>query len=194
MPDELLTVFRLCFLALLYLFFFRVLRAIWTEVNSVPEPVADAPTKLSRKAKKAIKNAPSAVPVAVGGPGAAAAAATSAAPTAPPTAVPQAATAPQASTRPRILRVIDPPNLAGLEYALTDGLTFGRGGSSTVVLDDNFMSTHHLRVSEAPQGWFADDLGSTNGTYLNRVRIGGTVELAVGDQLQMGNVILEVSP
>ena len=47
MPDELLTVFKLCFLALLYLFFFRVLRAVWTEVTAsmAPAPTTDlAPT------------------------------------------------------------------------------------------------------------------------------------------------------
>ena len=42
MPDQLLTVLKLCLLALLYLFFLRVLRAVWTEVNppSAPSPAA----------------------------------------------------------------------------------------------------------------------------------------------------------
>lgn len=181
MPDQLLTIFRLCFLVLLYLFFFRVLRAIWTEITAVPEPVGAPGEKLSRKARKALKNAP------------APAAHAPSQPQQPVAATPAPATPPAGPTgHPRALRAIDPPHLAGLSYPLANGMTFGRAGSCTVVLDDTFMSGTHLRLSEGPDGWFAEDLGSTNGTYLNRVRFADAVALTVGDQLQMGNVVLEV--
>lgn len=184
MPDQLLTIFRLCFLVLLYLFFFRVLRAIWTEITAVPEPVGAPGEKLSRKARKALKNAP------------APAAHAPSQPQQPVAATPAPATPPAGPAgptgHPRALRAIDPPHLAGLSYPLANGMTFGRAGSCTVVLDDTFMSGTHLRLSEGPDGWFAEDLGSTNGTYLNRVRFTDAVALTVGDQLQMGNVVLEV--
>lgn len=186
MPDQLLTIFRLCFLVLLYLFFFRVLRAIWTEISAVPEPVT-APAKeakLSRKARKQLKNAEPVAPVVP-----------QAAAFAPPQTdhvAAQQAPAPQPAGRPRALRAIDPPHLAGLTYPLSDGMTFGRASNCSVVLDDTFMSGTHLRIVEAPNGWYVDDLNSTNGTYLNRVRVSGAVELAIGDLLQIGNVVLEV--
>ncbi|MCB1284504.1 MAG: FHA domain-containing protein [Microthrixaceae bacterium] len=182
MPDQLLTIFRLCFLVLLYLFFFRVLRAIWTEVNSVPAPFDGPAPKLSRKARKAIRSAPG------DGAGAPPAPIT----TSPP---PEPTVSPTTSRRlgtPNALRVIDPPHLAGVDYPLADNLIFGRGGSAAVVFDDAFMSTLHLRITATGRRWFAEDLGSTNGTYINRVRVTGIVELSLGDQIQMGNVVLEV--
>lgn len=185
MPDQLLTIFRLCFLVLLYLFFFRVLRAIWTEITAVPESVTGQKRepKRSRRERKALRTAAAAHPEPV-----------PAQPVAPtPAAAASSAPLARGGAQPGALRVVEPPHLAGLSYPLADGMTFGRAAICSVVLDDAFMSGSHLRISRTVEGWFAEDLDSTNGTYLNRVRVTAPVELTVGDHVQIGNVVMEVT-
>lgn len=163
MPDELLTIFKICFLVLLYLFFFRVLRAVWTEVNAapagvVPEPVATAKEKAPKSSRRRAK---------------------------------QAAPPPE-PMGPSVLVAVDPAHLAGIEYPLADGMTLGRGGDATIVLEDSFLSTRHATFARRDGEWVVEDLGSTNGTYVNNVKVDRLARLHTGDRVQVGNVILEV--
>lgn len=172
MPDELLTIFKLCFLVLLYLFFFRVLRAVWTEVNATQNACAGA----------AAGPAPAPVPVPVPAPE----------PSEPKrrrrAKAPAAAATP---TGPSHLVAVDPEHLAGIEYTLQDGMTLGRG-DATIVLDDGFLSGKHARFDHRDGQWSVADLGSTNGTYVNNVKVDQVTHLDLGDRVQVGNVILEV--
>lgn len=165
MPDELLTIFKICFLVLLYLFFFRVLRAVWTEVNAAPVGT-DGPPAKAPKAPKSPK--PAKAPRSV----------------APPEPAPP--------TVPTSLAAVDPPHLAGIEYPLANGMTIGRGGDSTVVIEDSFLSTHHAAFERRDGEWVVVDEGSTNGTYVNNVKVDRVTRLHLGDRVQVGNVILEV--
>jgi hypothetical protein len=166
-PDELLTIFKVCFLVLLYLFFFRVLRAVWTEVNAAPagaEPLT--PTKAPKAPKpakrvKAKKSEPAPAP-------------------------------PPEPEGPSRLVAVDPPHLAGIEYALTDGMTVGRGSDATLVLDDNFLSSRHASFHLRDDDWVVEDLGSTNGSYVNNVKVDRISRLHTGDRVQVGNVMFEV--
>ncbi|NMM96957.1 FHA domain-containing protein [Bifidobacterium sp. DSM 109960] len=74
---------------------------------------------------------------------------------------------------PTLLVIIDGP-LAGSSIPLTgDAITMGRSASNTVVLDDEFVSSHHARVYRDPASgqWAIEDLGSTNGTIVNDQRL-----------------------
>lgn len=150
--EQLLNVLKLCLLALLYLFFLRVLRAVWVEVKG---------------------------PALAGGP--------------------KAAPAPAPKERhrrrrtPTQLRIVAPPELVGLRFDLTDEFTLGRAAGCQVTLDDTYASQIHARVFHRDGQYYVEDLGSTNGTWLNRAKVTGPLELQHGDQIQIGNTVLEVA-
>lgn len=72
-----------------------------------------------------------------------------------------------------------------------EALTIGRGSTCEVVLSDNYASQFHARVFPHNGSWFVEDLGSTNGTYLNRVKVSSPSPLAAGDQIRIGKTTLE---
>src|SRR4051812_36521732 len=62
--------------------------------------------------------------------------------------------------------------LQGTTLELSDTpVTLGRGHDCTLVLDDDYASTHHARLVPQGEGWMVEDLGSTNGTYLGRAKV-----------------------
>jgi len=77
-------------------------------------------------------------------------------------------------------------------FTLDGELTFGRSDTCGVPLDDTYVSTLHARLFAKDGTWFVEDLGSTNGTYLNRVKVAGPMVMQKGDRLQVGNTVLEV--
>ena len=75
---------------------------------------------------------------------------------------------------------------AGSRFALGPGLTTaGRHPESTIFLDDITVSRRHAEIESTPEGFVVRDVGSLNGTYLNRERI-EQATLANGDELQIG--------
>lgn len=74
-----------------------------------------------------------------------------------------------------------------------DALTIGRGESCQVVLGDTYASQVHARVYPRDGGWFVEDLGSTNGTYLNRIKVSEPTPLGVGDEIRIGKTTLEAA-
>ena len=157
MPEQLLTILKLCLLALLYLFFLRVLRAVWAEVT---------PPKLAAEQ--------AAVPAAA-----------TAAPR------PKAARSPKKGAVPTKLIVIEPAGRAGGEYSIGDEVTLGRAPGCSIVLDEQFVSQVHSRVFQRDNSVFVEDLGSTNGTWINGIRAVGQMHARPGDRVQIGNVVLE---
>jgi hypothetical protein len=77
-------------------------------------------------------------------------------------------------------------------FPLDGELTFGRADSCRVQLDDTYVSTLHARMFSKDGTWFVEDLGSTNGTYLNRVKVTSPSPIAVGDEIRIGKTIAEV--
>jgi FHA domain-containing protein len=72
-------------------------------------------------------------------------------------------------------------------------LTIGRGGQNDLVLSgDEFASARHVRVEARRDGVWVQDLGSTNGTYVNGSRVAGAQRLAPGDVLRVGETDLRV--
>jgi hypothetical protein len=92
----------------------------------------------------------------------------------------------------RELVFLEPAPLAGTSTPLAAEMTIGRGSGCTIVVDDHFISSVHTRVFQRDENWLVEDLGSTNGTYLNRKKVTGSTVIHRGDQIQVGNAILEV--
>jgi pSer/pThr/pTyr-binding forkhead associated (FHA) protein len=77
------------------------------------------------------------------------------------------------------------PN-SGSKFALdADVVTAGRHPDSDIFLDDITVSRRHAEVRRTPSGYLVRDVGSLNGTYLNRERV-EEAELSDGDELQVG--------
>ncbi len=82
---------------------------------------------------------------------------------------------------------------AGSELPVDGELILGREhGSADFVIDDAGVSRRHARVIADNGGVIVEDLGSSNGTYVNGERISGPVELGAGDEVQVGATVLGV--
>ena len=76
---------------------------------------------------------------------------------------------------------------AGARFLLdTERVSVGRHPDSDIFLDDISVSRRHATFSRAGEGYVVSDLGSLNGTYVNRDRIDGDVTLSGGDEVQIG--------
>jgi hypothetical protein len=74
----------------------------------------------------------------------------------------------------------------GAVFSLDVVTTLGRAASNTVVVDDQFASTEHARLTFRGRSWYLEDLGSTNGTYVSGERIEAPVALGFGDEFTLG--------
>ena len=151
MSDALLTLLKWCLLALVYLFFFRVLQATWfgSTTNVAVRRVGG--TKGTNRRNKLA--------------------------------------APLESLS---LVVLEPPASAGLQYEVMGEMTIGRAAGCQITLDDTYISQLHARVSPGDSGVVVEDLGSTNGTYLNRQRVTTPVLGGPGDRIQLGGIVMEL--
>jgi pSer/pThr/pTyr-binding forkhead associated (FHA) protein len=169
MSEQLLTILKICLLVLLYLFFVRVLRSVWVEING-PRPAKRQP-----------------VPVPAGataGPSAGGAVATASKP----------ATGRKARhSPPTHLTVIEPPAQKGRTYSLGDELTVGRAPGCQIMVDDTYASQLHARVFTRDGQLLVEDLGSTNGTFLGDAKVAGPTAMHRGDHLRVGNTVMEVT-
>lgn len=167
MTEELLGVFKICLLALLYLFFARVLWAVWSEVRPSPVRTADPRNQAQLPADPTLPTVPAG---GNGGP------------------------RPGKGRGGRVARmtVIEPKARKGLVFAVNTELTIGRADGCTVCIpDDGFISQLHARVFTQDGEVFVEDLRSTNGSYLNGQRLTRVMPVGKGDRLQMGNTVLE---
>ena len=74
----------------------------------------------------------------------------------------------------------------GSEFELGDGATMGRADGSDIPVDDPFASSVHARIFPRGQFMYIEDMGSTNGTYLNGRRLRAAERLKVGDTVRIG--------
>lgn len=158
MPDPVLTLLKYVFLAILYLFFLRVLRAVWVE---------------TREPKPAPMPAPEPVPAAA------------------PAPMDRGAT--NGAFGPEKLVVVSPDDMKGMEFPIGGEATVGRAGGCAVLLGaDTFVSQMHARLFRRDGSIFVEDLGSTNGTFLNGKKVSAPVSIRKGDKVQFGRTTLEV--
>ena len=163
MSDQLLLLLRVGLLALVYLTFFRVLRAVWVELRTESRVVVAAPVV---------------VPASAPTPG----------PVAPPAAAIVDGGGPVAAR----LVVLAPAPLAGTVFDLQTETTIGRAPGCAVVVDDPRVSKLHARLFHSGGRWVVEDLGSTNGTLLNDHVLDLAKNVGPGDRIQVGEHVLEL--
>ena len=93
---------------------------------------------------------------------------------------------------PRKLSVVEGDSLKGQSFELSDELILGRADKCHIKIEDPYASQVHARVYAKGDGFVVEDLGSTNGTYVNRRRIASATELQRGDQIKIGKTVLEL--
>ena len=167
MTDQVLDVLKLVLLALLYLFFARVLWAVWSEVRQPanarqageplvqpsPTPAGGVPAPAGRRSPKPAKG--------------------------------------RRGTPARLV-TLEPKERRGTAFALGATVTIGREADNTIVItDDAYISSHHATISMADGLVVVDDLGSRNGTYLNGAKLTQRHTVHAGDRIQVGYTVLE---
>lgn len=155
MSDQLLNTLKVALLCLLYLFFARVLWAVWTEVR-----VPSAPGLTAARLKNRLTPLSGKTP---------------------------------ALAEPSKLLMVEPPSMRGSTLSLQQEVVVGRSTDCDVTLpDDPFVSTKHARFFRDGDTWYVEDLGSTNGTLVNAVRISAPQTLRIDDRVQTGSAVFEV--
>jgi pSer/pThr/pTyr-binding forkhead associated (FHA) protein len=106
---------------------------------------------------------------------------------------------PEAAARPARRKKKEIPQLVvitadrnvGTRYMLTEELRVGRAASSNILIDDTYASQQHARIYSSNGGFYVEDLGSTNGTYVNGRKISYPLELRIGDRIKIGKTVFE---
>ena len=89
--------------------------------------------------------------------------------------------------------VVTGGNLAGTTITLADQqITIGRAADATLVLTDDYASTRHARLFPQNGEWIVEDLGSTNGTYLDRQKVTQPMPVPIGVPIRIGKTVLEL--
>lgn len=144
MTPQLIRLLSFGLVILIYLFFFRVLRAVWVGVRPARVPAA-----------RRIRPAP-------------------------------------VAAEPTHLVIRTPPERQGERYPLSDDLSVGRAAGCEITIDDSYASQVHARIFRRDEQLLLEDLGSTNGTYLNRQKVGSATVITPHDQIQVGSTVFEV--
>ncbi|KAB8286776.1 FHA domain-containing protein [Bifidobacterium ramosum] len=164
------------FLALLWVFVWLAMRSLHKDMEAYSPRASRTHRKKERLARKAVQ-APA--PVAT----------SSAVPVRTPTSE-----MPESGNDLTLLVIIDGP-LAGASVPLTgDSISLGRSATNTVVLDDEFVSSHHARVYQDPAtgAWAIEDLHSTNGTVVNGQKITNPTILSARVPVRIGATTFEL--
>jgi len=159
-----LTVIRIAFLALLWLFVIAAVGVVRTDLFGTSTP--------SRRQAR-MQRQPRPRPAAPG----------------PPAKPPRGG---RAGRAPQQL-LVTAGTLAGTSLGLADQqITIGRANDATLVLNDDYASTRHARLFPQDGQWIVEDLGSTNGTYLDRQKVTRPTPVPVGVPIRIGKTVLEL--
>jgi FHA domain len=147
-PVIVLDLLKYLFIAVLYIFMARAVRAIYLELkpDRGTSAVAPAPKGGAKKSSKA----------------------------------------------PRKAVVVEGDNMKGKSFDLNHEIVIGRGEKCHVILDDSYVSQVHARLYPRGTSVVVEDMGSTNGTYLNRKRVSSPTELKRGDKVKIGRTVMEL--
>lgn len=196
-PSELtLLVLRLGFLLVLWLFIFGIVFALRSDlfgqrVRKLATPATPAPAAVG-----APFATPPPAPVPVGA-FAQPPSASSSAPTeqfSRPTSAPPAPSGPEKATvQTATCLVITSGPKAGTEFPLgSEPITIGRSSDSSLVIRDDYTSTHHARLMLWHDDWMVQDLDSTNGTFLDGKRVAVPTSVPLGSTVKIGATSFEL--
>jgi hypothetical protein len=76
----------------------------------------------------------------------------------------------------------------------TQPVLLGRADDSTLVLTDEYASERHARLIRRGDDWYVEDLGSTNGTYLDRSKVTTAVRVPIATPVRVGKTVIELRP
>ena len=160
--NAILRVMQWAVIALIFIFFLRVIRAVWVEMSPVTIRKPRSVRRQERRERRAAARPPE---------------------------------RPQEKRRRQLyLKVVQPSDHVGRTFDLDDELTIGRSpGCGVAMPDDIYTSTLHARLFRRNDQLWVEDLGSTNGTFVNAEQISKAVRLGRGDHLQIGSTVFEVA-
>jgi hypothetical protein len=93
---------------------------------------------------------------------------------------------------PSKLIVLDEKGRKIGSHRLGGTIQIGRAPSCQIRLTDNYISQLHAKISDRNGSWVVEDLGSTNGTYLNQRKVTVPTEISAGDKIRLGKTVVEV--
>ncbi|MDJ0348732.1 FHA domain-containing protein [Cryobacterium sp. PH29-G1] len=179
-----LLVLRIGFLLLLWMFIFGIVYALRSDLfgHRVRKMKTDAAAAPAAAPAAAFPAAPAPVPAPA------------------PTAVPApaaraspAAGAGQATSQNTTRLVITSGPKAGTEFPLgTETITIGRSSDSSLVIRDDYTSTHHARLMLWNDEWMLQDLDSTNGTFLAGSRVTVPTKIPLNASVKIGATSFEL--
>ncbi len=162
--NAVLRVMQWSVVALIFLFFLRVIRAVWVEMS--PAVVRKSRAERRQERRDASSSASASRP----------------------------AKRKKEKRKSLFLTIVEPSDHKGRTFDLDDELTVGRSpGCGVPMPDDVYTSTVHARLFRHNDQLWVEDLGSTNGTFVNSERITQAVRLGKGDLLQVGSTVFEVT-
>lgn len=170
MSELTVTLIRMGLLALLWIFVFSIVGVLRTDLYGTRVSRRRARTKDTQKPEN----------VSAAG--------------APPAAAPASTKKDRRNRRsgPATVVVLE-GSLAGTRIPLVaSGILIGRNPECTLVVEDDYASGRHARISLTHDGWIVEDLGSTNGTYLGDQRLTGPQPLVVGSRVRIGRTVLDI--
>lgn len=181
MTDQVLTILKFVLLGLLYLFFARVLWAVWSEVRTPSRrPMVGAPRQ-AMSPSAAGRTTPMGRPPAP-------------APTATPTKASKRSKRQSKQQRGRATRLVmlEPRSRRGITVQLGGEIVLGRDPACAISVDDDaYISQRHARFYDYDGQPMVEDLGSTNGTFHNGSKLTGSKLLHPGDRVQAGTIVIE---
>lgn len=146
MPPLVITILKVAFLGLLYLFIFRAFRSVVLDLR----PPKVQPSQQQARAAR---------------------------PTGPP---------------PSKVGVLDDSGSEVTTVPLKGAIQVGRAEACQIRSNDTFVSAFHARFFNKDGSWFVEDMGSTNGTFLNHGRVTEPTEVRAGDRVTVGKTTLEL--
>ena len=90
------------------------------------------------------------------------------------------------------LKFVEPTDREGERIDVDVAVTIGRSADCDLALSDTYLSSRHARLTNDDGDLSIEDLGSTNGTFVNQELVDGRVHLERGDIVQVGGVLFEV--
>ena len=98
---------------------------------------------------------------------------------------------PKGSNAPAVVIVRTDEKRAG-SFRLVSSMQIGRAETCEINPKDDYLSQFHARLFPRDGAWFVEDMGSTNGTFLNDIKVSGPLEVHAGDDVRLGRTVLQL--